>query len=123
MGHMTAKRLVLVPLDGSEPSETAIPMARSIFRTGDMAIAFVHVRKNDPLSEEELRDKLGLSPSDHVLHAVGDPAKEICRISNEHNAWVIVMSTQAETASREDRFGSTLAEVIVNTDRAVVVVR
>ena len=120
---MTGERLVLVPLDGSEAAKTAIPAAHSLATARNIAIAFVHVGEDRSVSEKALRERLGIAERDRLLQGAGDSGSEICRIADENAAWAIVMSTQAETAAREARFGGTLAAVIGKTDRAVIAIR
>jgi nucleotide-binding universal stress UspA family protein len=125
---MSTQRFVLVPLDASEAANAALPAARSIAKAGHAAeIALLHVVQGNLVSEEELRRRLGLSEADtagcRLLQATGNAAIEICRSANELPAWIIIMSTQGETAARQARFGNTLAAVIGNTDRAVLAIR
>lgn len=122
---MSAQRIVLVPLDGSEPAKIALSAARNLARTGqDIEIALLHVAERN-LSEQEIRPRIGLSEIDtagcRLLGAAGDPGTEICRVAKELPAWVIAMSAQGDAAARQGRFGGTLAAVIGNTDRTVLV--
>jgi len=124
--RVTRQRLVLVPLDASPASRTALAVARRAadFAVAELCILHVSTRR---LADDELLQRLGLSDAEvagvGLAQAVGTPAPEIVRLARERHVWLIVMSTQGERAWREHRLGSTTAAVIQECASTVLAVR
>lgn len=116
---------VLVPLDGSSFSATALPAARRVAGALDAEVGILHVAEA-PVPED-LRGRLGITPAELagaiVIGAAGTPESEICRVAVERHASLIVMSSQGERAAHERSLGSTTAAVIQASDCPVLAVR
>lgn len=123
---MTRQPLILVPLDGSLASNTALPAARRVAERVGAELCILHVTAR-PLPMNQLVAALGLSEAEiarvRLEQASGTPAPAIMRVARERHPWLLIMSTQGESARREHRLGSTTAAVIQATTCAILVVR
>jgi nucleotide-binding universal stress UspA family protein len=123
---MTRRPLILVPLDGSSASNTALPAARRVAERVDAELCILYVTAQ-PLPVSQLVATLGLSEAEiarvRLEQAIGAPDRVIMRVARERHPWLLVMSTQGESARREHRLGSTTAAVIQATTYAILVVR
>jgi nucleotide-binding universal stress UspA family protein len=128
------KRIVL-PLDGSECSEAAIPLAKELAGlTGASIVATVvgnlpetstqaHGERDELLGElNQVLRKFNLNAEKRVVMA-GDPAKGILQVADEEHADLIVMSTHGRSGLSELAQGSVASEVVRDGRKPVLLVR
>jgi nucleotide-binding universal stress UspA family protein len=130
---MKTQAVVLVPLDGSEASRTALPAARraasalAAHSETPARVEALHVTDAALLDEQALLDTLQLAKMDlaggRALQASGDVAGAIRRAATEYGAWLLVMSSHGSSARRDNRLGSIAAAVIQTAACPVLVVR
>jgi nucleotide-binding universal stress UspA family protein len=133
--------MILLPLDGSALSESAVPYAEAIARAGGARIALVRVAV--------VRALPGADPADGQLRAIeearaylsehaerlsargfavefavacGDPAELILAEQHIRNADLIVMATHGRTGLRRAIFGSVADGVVRRADAPVFLV-
>lgn len=131
---------IIVPLDGSERSEQALPAAIRLARSTGGVVQLVHVLENDaflelapsgsapPIAEAEqylLRTQRQLPPDIHSSTCLtsGKPDNEILAIASRSPNPIIVMSTHGRGAFGRMVTGSVADRVIRNGKFPVAVVR
>ncbi len=118
---MNERRRVLVPVTDSDIASAALPAAKRLGETaGGAEIELLHVAES---GRSEFKPSNPDMAGIKFLQSTGDPADEICRIAEERDAWMVVMSLQSKTAQRERRLGRTTEMVIRKTDRGVLAIR
>lgn len=148
--HTTAAdiRKVLVPLDGSELSLTAIPAAEEMARIFDARIALCGVVTTDwiaysgmetPVLYQDVMDSMKEATQNNLEETaaaikrrgydvdcfvgIGGPADEIQRIATEQGAGMIVMSTHGRSGPRRWVMGSVADAVVRDTHLPCLLVR
>ena len=141
---------ILVPLDGSEPAEAALPHATqlakavgarvtllmviqpiSVYPQPGMVGPVVSVSMNLEDEEEQGRQYLDRIVKRLELEGVdagsvvkkGDPASEICDHAQENNIDLIVMSTHGRSGIRRWVYGSVAERVLRGANVPVLLVR
>lgn len=131
---------ILVPLDGSERSEQALPTATRLAKSTGGVMQLVHVLENEAFLElapngsaplfvdaEQylLRIQHQLPPDVHsnTVLTTGEPAAEIAEIASRMPHPIIVMSTHGRGAFGRMVTGSVTDQVLRNGSFPVVVVR
>jgi len=92
---------VLVPLDESELSAEALPLASSLARASGARF--------DTIRGRVLTDS-GLEV--HTSIRVGPPAEEIIEEATNRSVWLIVMATHSRTGIDRARLGSVADDVV-----------
>ncbi|MFC4357861.1 universal stress protein [Halobium salinum] len=134
---------ILVPVDGSDPSNRAVEHAFELAERFDAAIHAIHVvdthRYGEPaLSSTELvvdelearghdlleelmdrADNIGVAVEPRVCH--GDPADEIVAHADAVDADLVVVGFQGQSHRRPGRLGSVADRVLRSVDRPVLV--
>jgi len=129
-------RRLLVPLDGSELSETVLPYATETAGRLDLDITLIHVRKPEkgegsPLHEsyvrykatvakkkvEEVWQRFGLDPAKKSLDVRGElvsgyPAEQIVRYAEENGVDLILMATHGRSGIKRWILGSVADKVL-----------
>lgn len=114
------KRIVF-PVDFSERCESVAPMALAFARRFQSELTLLHVsppeRENAPLTPARVALETfaarSLPDLDTKLELLqGDPATEIVRFSEEHQADLVMMPTRGYGAFRRFLFGSVTAKVL-----------
>jgi nucleotide-binding universal stress UspA family protein len=121
---------VVIPLDRSTLSESAIPFGLLLARTLDCSIDYVHVVDKDSVSKvasaEEYLARIVErfpSPAGHrSLVCSGDPAEAILGVAGESEA-MVVMATHGYTGLRRMILGSVADALIQHTRVPVALVR
>lgn len=114
-GKPEAVENILVPLDGSDTSKVALPVARTLARLFGATLHVLSVAEQaaDP---REILQGLGLSPEEMhgaVLNAlVGDPAQAICRAAKRFPCSLLVMCTHTGGHADTENIGS-VAEAVL----------
>jgi len=110
---------VLVPLDGSDLAEQALPYARELAEPGCQLILLEVGEDEDDLGV--LERHAGSCAS--LETAVGDPAEQILRVARDLQAGLIVMTTHGRGALGRWVFGSVADQVMRTSPVPVLVVR
>jgi nucleotide-binding universal stress UspA family protein len=133
---------ILVPLDGSEAAEAALPVALALGRTAGANVVVLRVtdvRFDEPpapvdaglapIREAEsylraIRERLG-TESERVGTFVwrGSPASAIVKAARHYQVDLIVMTTHGRTGREKEMFGSVAEAVLHGAGVPVVVVR
>lgn len=125
-------RRIVVPLDGTEASETILPHLSELFRAADAEMRFVHVYDWSGPGFTRGRDYLkGLLarvadrfPHAHTELLRGDePAFEIMRYSVVNHADLIALSTRSRSGVRKFLFGSTTLELMRHSQIPLFITR
>lgn len=143
-----AGRPVIVPLDGSDLSERALPVARAFLPAGAELVLVRVVPASSALAEIAVRDVLSAEEIDQAIQdearqeseetlqklaaqgakarlvvADGDPETEIVRVAHEAGASLIVMATHGRGALGRFTYGSVTDRVARTAKVPVLVVR
>lgn len=141
-------RKILIPLDGSELSLAAIPLAEEMARVFDASLVFCSVVSTDwiaysgmetpVLYQDALADMKSTAKAkvDSIAGksrgrgfkaesfvGTGGPADEIQRIATEHGAGLIVMSTHGRSGPSRWVMGSTADALVRRTHLPCLLVR
>jgi nucleotide-binding universal stress UspA family protein len=117
---------VLVPLDGSDRSQAALPVARVFSTIMEANLRIVHVSGHTFSEPMALAVRLGLGPE--MLHGsslearVGEPAAEILAAAREMSARLIVMCTHTALQRPPAILGATALSVLRDARWPVVLV-
>jgi nucleotide-binding universal stress UspA family protein len=124
---------LLVPLDGSEIAEAALPAAIALARSLNGRVVLVTVStETSPSADdqgtrgylESVVDQLtsaGVSVASLVR--TGKPATEIAQAGREQNAAVVVMATHGRTGLARTVLGSVAGEVVHGSPSPVMLIR
>ncbi len=135
-------RRILVPLDGSETAEAALPAARGLARTSGAELLLIGVTEarfdQSPAPIEaglsrireaeaylkRIRERLA-SGGERVAAFLwnGTPAAAIVKAASEYQVDMIVMTTHGHSGREKDMFGSVAEAVLRGTSLPVLVVR
>lgn len=113
-------RKIVVPLDGTQASESILPHLSELFRVADADVRFVHAYDWSEPGFTRGRDYLkGLAgrvadrfPCAHTELLRGETAFEIMKYSVVHHADLIAMTTRSCSGIRKILFGSTTLELM-----------
>jgi len=132
---------ILVPLDGSEVAEVALPCAEELAGRLGSEIILMHVgesadslRRMEPYIQKILEAtrkgaerypiKSGVKPLKiESVIAVGHPAEEIVDYAEKENIGLIIMATHGRSGIRRWALGSVADKVIRATKRPVALIR
>lgn len=121
---MKMHKSVLLPLDTSKISLSALTLAKTIASFLDMTIKILYV-SDEEIPTKELMLKLNLNRDDisrfSVIHKKGKPDEVI--VEEAENSNYVVMCTHGETGDMAKFSGSVTASVIQNTYKPVLLVR
>ena len=137
---------VLIPLDGSELAEQAIPFAHAVTQDEGTMIYVQVVPEAEPLKsltggpvataeevaaifEESAKADLilaadrwdGIAPTYEIAVGIGDPAESILELGDAHNADLIVIASHGRGALGRWTFGS-VADRLARTSRLPVLI-
>jgi nucleotide-binding universal stress UspA family protein len=128
-----AYKKILVPLNGSELAEKALPYAKSIAKLKKSKVTLfavsltIFVERRDRLfssyleaNAEEL-NKEGIKAA--TATSYGDVAKEIVKYANENKMDLIVMATHGYTGAKKWMFGSITQKVLYGTEIPVLLIK
>lgn len=121
---------VIVPLDGSELAEEALPYAVAITERSGAPLHLVRVVSPDSpaAAEEEARDYLRRKASElsdrvQISVRIGDAAEQIIAAAEEMFNPVIVMTTRGRSGLGRWLFGSVADRVVRGSDAPVMLIR
>ena len=124
---------ILVPLDGTELSEKALPYAKSIARIKDSNLTLfavsltVFVERRDHLFASYLEltanklNKEGIKAA--TATAYGDVAEETLKYANANEVELIVIATHGYTGAKRWMFGSITQKVLYGTAVPVLLIK
>ncbi len=116
---------LLLPLDGSAVSRTAIPVAQGLVQLYNAVPHLLYVG-DPPPDPKDLLTLLGISPEQlpgAVLHCcAGNVADAIARAAQQLPQALIVLCTHTGEHTRPDRFGSVAEAVLAGSPERVVLV-
>jgi len=126
-----AFRKILVPLDGSEIAEKAIPYARAASRKRESTVTLLTVigasEERDQPMEAYLAEKAEALESEGVrvstAVARGEPAREIVEFADENAMDLIVISSHGYSGIKRRIIGSVAQEVLHGTCVPVLLVK
>lgn len=122
---------LIVPLDGSELAEKALPVAQQFARALDAQLILLGVIlpiwRLEPPSEDPpaylVTAAAGLAASSvEVLERSGEPAAEIATLAQERAAAAVVMATHGRTGVMRTVLGSVAGSVVHRSTVPVVLI-
>ncbi len=132
-------KTILIPLDGSEVAERALPLCQRVAEPGDSVLLLTveeflpaprDPRRLDPMLEGRMQalDKhckaLGkLNINAQAVLRYGDPAENIVAYAKEARVQSILMSSHGRTGLARVMYGSVALKVLSGFDGEVIVVR
>jgi nucleotide-binding universal stress UspA family protein len=117
--ELTVKRPILVPLDGSDLAEQALPYAELL--AGSSCELILLEVGEDEYDEFRLPERHGDSCA-HLETVVGNPAEQILEVAQQLGAGMIVMTTHGRGAIGRWRFGSVADEVMRRATIPVLII-
>jgi len=124
---MTPKTLV-VPLDGSEYAERALPVAEAVAERIEGGVLLVSSQYQGPLEPRDYLEELAAlrnrCPIEIDVLPTADtyPAAAICEVVGASDDRIVCMTTHGRGRLRWAALGSVAEEVIRNADRAALLV-
>ena len=128
-----AYKKILVPLDGSELAEKALPYAKSIARLKNSNVILfavsltIFVDRRDRLfasylevNAKELNEE-GIKAT--TATSYGDVAEEIVKYANNNKMDLIVMATHGYSRAKQWMFGSITQKVLYGTEIPVLLIK
>lgn len=121
---MPGKKMILLPLDGSDVALSALLPAKSVAVLLGMFLSILHISDED-LSQDELLQKIKINkkelPRFLVNHKKGDPAEIILEESKK--AGFIIMCTHGKSYDTGKISGSVTYKIIENSEVPVMLIR
>ena len=108
---------ILVPLDGSESSLAALPVARVLSKVHRSSLCLAHVSQKDPANPDVVRrlERCAQELEDATLEVrAGEPAAQILRLAGEIKSQMIVLCKLPAAVSPRG-LGGTAAAVLCET--------
>jgi len=126
MNRRTPRRKILVALDGSPASATALPTARALAVQLNTALEVLHVA-SDQAPTEGLWSQLhaGLSGAETIQirsHA-GEPAAAILEAASDPSVVLVVLTTHGHEVEPGRHLAHIAEEIVATTDGPVMLVR
>jgi nucleotide-binding universal stress UspA family protein len=119
---------ILTAIDGEAGSRTAVRHGKDLAQAFDDELVVMHVRPETDTREsaravaQELVDEIADGESVTVVGRLGEPDARILREADDRDARYIVLGSRKQTPVGKALFGSVAQVVLLNTDRAVVIV-
>jgi nucleotide-binding universal stress UspA family protein len=117
------EKMILLPLDGSKASISALIPAKSLSVLFNIPLYILYV-SDKKFSRDELISKLNINPAELprfvLLQKSGDPSEVI--ISEMKNAKFLVMGTHGETANMDKLIGSVTKKVMEVSEVPVLMI-
>jgi len=109
---------ILVPLDGSDLAENALPYAEELAGTLGCEITLIHVSESRYRKNKRSK-KIEVSS----VHLTGHVAEQIVDYAAKENNSLIVMTTHGRSGIRRWILGNVAAKVVRATDRPIALIR
>jgi len=121
---MDSEKMILLPLDGSDASLSALLPAKSLAILFNIVLCVIYVSE-EKLSRDELIKKLKLDPDELprflLMQKTGNPAEII--LAEADRTKFLVMGTHGETGNLQELTGKVAKEVFKNSTVPVLLVR
>ena len=122
---------IMVPLDGSDLAQTALPHALDLCRALSATLVLLHVRDTRQGSPEAARRFLDFTRRQHANEGVtietlvreGPVADAIVRAAEQEQIDVIAMATHGRSGLQRAVYGSVAEQVLRSSTRPVLLVR
>jgi nucleotide-binding universal stress UspA family protein len=122
---------IMVPLDGSDLAQTALPHALELCRALSATLVLLHVRDTRQGSPEAARRFLDFTHRQHANDGVtietlvreGPVAEAIVRAAEQEQIDVIAMATHGRSGLQRAVYGSVAEQVLRSSTRPVLLVR
>jgi nucleotide-binding universal stress UspA family protein len=122
---------IMVPLDGSELSQTALPHALELCRGLGATLVLLHVRDSRHGSAEAAQRFLEFTRRQHANDGValetllreGSVAEAIVRAAEQEQIDVIAMATHGRSGLQRAVYGSVAEQVLRSSSKPVLLVR
>jgi nucleotide-binding universal stress UspA family protein len=134
---------ILVPLDGSQLAEVALPYAEELAGRLDSEVILIHVSESAEAPHYHMQQLYIEQTSEATKHGagryiqkpegkaikvesrvvVGSPAEEIVQHADKEDIGLIVMATHGRSGIRRWALGSVAAKVVKATKRPVALIR
>jgi nucleotide-binding universal stress UspA family protein len=133
-------RTILVPLDGSDLSERALPYATAVAQAAGARLVLLQVAianlvtRNDPLTGQpetvdlaaaylgDVRARIGEGVTAETIEFWGEPGPEIVRAARERGAGLIAMATHGRSGLGRWLYGSVADHVLRHAEVPVLLV-
>ena len=122
---------IMVPLDGSDLAQTALPHALELCRALSATLVLLHVRDTRQGSPEASRRFLDYTRRQHVNEGVtietlvreGSVAEAIVRAAEYEKIDMIAMATHGRSGLQRAVYGSVAEQVLRSSTKPVLLVR
>lgn len=122
---------VMVPLDGSDLAQTALPHALELCRALGCTLVLLHVRDSRQGSAEASKRFLDFTRRQHVNSGItietfvrsGSVAEAIVRAAEEQQVDMIAMATHGRSGLQRAVYGSVAEQVLRSSTKPVLLVR
>jgi len=119
---------ILVPLDGTELAENALPYATELASKlgSKITAAYVAQTRNNGSKERselyiaDIDKRMGNEASLNSITLAGDLKKEISKYVNENNIGLVVLATQGQSESKRD--WQIISKIIWSTKKPVIII-
>ncbi len=117
---------ILVPLDGSETSKRALPVARALAQVGGATLHVLYIGQRRLRGPRETLEQLGLTSGELrgavINHLQGEPGGTIQEFAKRFTASLIVISTHTGSYRQGASVGSVTRSVLSRAPGRVVLV-
>lgn len=119
---------ILTAIDGEAGSRAAVRHGRDLAQAFDDELVVMHVRPETDTRDDartvaqDLVDEIIDNKEVTVVGRLGEPDARILREADDRDARYIVLGSRKSSPAGKALFGSVAQIVLLNTDRAVVVV-
>jgi nucleotide-binding universal stress UspA family protein len=113
---------VMVPVDGSVPSEAALAHGLGLAARYQARLLFLGVEEPDQPSLSPFLETVGRLPGVEVLKTTGDPADEILRHASSESADMLVLNSQGQGRLADWVLGSVTERVMHRAPCPVLIV-
>ena len=134
---------ILIPLDGSELAEVALPYAEDLAAKLDSELILIHLSesKDDPymhmykvymdkmleITKERIKQHAHLTKDNSIkvsfAMCIGNPAEEILNYAENKDVGLIIMATHGKSGIKRWTLGSVADKVMTATKKPIMLVR
>ena len=122
---------VLVPLDGSELAERAIPYATAIAKSKDSEVILFTVSTDSKELDRPMKAYIDINAKELELHkikvskavAYGNVAEEVIKFAEKHKIDLIIISTHGHSGIKRWMMGSVAEKILYGTCTPVLLVK
>ncbi|MBN2462133.1 MAG: universal stress protein [Dehalococcoidia bacterium] len=126
-----AYQKVLVPLDGSELAERAIPYAKAIAKSEGSEIILFTVSTNSERLDRPMKAYLDVNAKElesqrikvPAVTAYGNVAEEVIKFAEKHKVDLIIISTHGHSGIKRWMLGSVAEKILYGTSTPVLLIK